>query len=160
CRGAQRAGSVALMRRLLAISLSLVLGGGLGLGATAAPPAAAAGPASAGRVAPARHAVSPPTQVAGSVLRVAAPAMQDGVATWSAPLAGGGGTTTSPRIDTAPCTLAALSGDATTTRPHHLELRVREGSAWGAWFDLAVDATPSPDGRLATEPFIADGSTS
>ncbi len=126
------------MRRLLAVSLSLALGGALPLGATAAPAIEAAAPA----------------------MHVAAPAMQDGVATWSAPLRTSPGTTTSPRIDTAPFTLAALSWDVAAAQPHHLELRVLEGGTWGAWFDLAVDTTPSPDGRVATEPFIADGSTS
>lgn len=80
----------------------------------------------------------------------------DGVASWSVPLDVGRGTTTTT-VDAGTFTLAALSWDRSGPRPDHLELRVPEGAGWSEWFDLAVDESLAPDGRLATEPFIADG---
>jgi len=102
--------------------------------------------------------VHAPATYAGPTVVASAPAASDGIAAWSLDLDTGPGTTTSPQVSTSPFTLVALSWDAVAPTPTHLELRVREGAGWSTWFDLAVDRTTSPDNRLATEPFIADGS--
>ncbi len=132
-------------RRAAAVGVAL---GALAFGGTT--PAAYAGPTTA---------TSAPATSGGSTVASDATATPDGITAWSLDLDGAPGRTTSPRLSTSPFTLAALSWDETGPQPEHLELRVRDDAGWGEWFDLAVDHTPAPDGRLATEPFIADGAS-
>lgn len=96
----------------------------------------------------------PPASLAEAAERsVAAPAHgADGLRTWSVDLPGSG---TSPRVRTGELTVAALSWSK--GEPEALELRVLEGGAWSDWFPLVVDESKAPDGRRATEPFVADG---
>lgn len=92
----------------------------------------------------------------GTDARAAEPT--SGVSRWSVEIAARPGTTTH-EISTRTFTLAAVTWSRSSPRPARIELRTREGRGWGEWYELAVDSSPAPDGRFATEPFVADGAS-
>ena len=157
-----------MARRLLVATVTMVLaltGAGVLPAAAHSPAMAASAPGAhaAGAVPAAltasRGLLASSPLPAAPVPTVAIARDLDGVTSWSIDLDARRGTTTSREIRTDPFTLAAVSWDRSGPQPERLELRVREGARWGEWFELVVDETDAPDGRFATEPFIADGAS-